>query len=104
MSKFEIALITMCGSIWSNFDSLSWVASFHFPLSKDNSEGMDQIGPVGRRLIRALNEIDGIEEVFLTLYAVQIDKSSVYEWSELESDIFFAIETAVGSKVTVKKS
>jgi len=48
-----------------------------------------------------VSEID-IEQVALKPFCLYVEKNSAFTWKELESDILFTLESAVGKPVVIK--
>jgi len=69
---------------------------FLWPVDLEHyKHSLEIIGPVGTRLINALNEIAGIDMIFLETGSVSIVKDSDYLWKKIEPKILVAIKTAL---------
>jgi len=69
---------------------------FLWPVDLEHyKHSLEIIGPVGTRLINALNEIAGIAMIFLDMSSVRIVKDSDYHWKKIEPKILEAIKTAL---------
>lgn len=69
---------------------------FLWPVDLEHyKHSLEIIGPVGTRLINALNEIAGIAMIFLDMSSVRIVKDSDYPWKKIEPKILEAIKTAL---------
>ncbi|HAI62966.1 MAG: hypothetical protein UU64_C0019G0015 [candidate division WWE3 bacterium GW2011_GWF2_41_45] len=74
---------------------------FEFPLNPFLLQDSN-VGYIGHNLILKLNDIDGIEQVALKPFCLYVEKNSAFTWKELESDILFTLESAVGKPVVIK--
>ena len=76
---------------------------FEFPLEmfllKDSNVGFR-----GHELVKKLNDIEGLDEVYLKPFCLTVKKSLVFSWEELEADILFALESVFGKPVEIKAS
>ncbi len=62
------------------------------------------VGYLGHELVLKLNEVDGIEEVYLSPFCLGIGKNPAFDWEDIEADILFSLETVVGKPVEIKRA
>ena len=81
--------------------STTHIDMFYFPLGSDSAEDLANVGPVGKSIVEHLNTLDGIEQVFITPYSITVSKCAAYDWKDIETDILFSLEQALGQSIDV---
>ena len=72
---------------------------FDFPLADYAMKDIDDLGEVGRCIIEELNEVDGIDCVFIKTYSLSVSKSVVFSWEEILPDIYRILQKALRKKL-----
>ena len=73
---------------------------FELPMNLSLLKDSD-VGFRGYELIKRLNELDGIDKIYIRPFCLTVKKSPVFDWEELEADILFAFESVFERPVEV---
>lgn len=75
--------------------SRAHINHFPFPLQEGPGWGTEReltaIGPIAETLLRNLNEIAGIKEVFTNLYSITVTKGRAFDWEDIEPPVLEAL-------------
>lgn len=69
------------------------ILSFTFPINdKADKENLEVIGETGQSIVKRLNEIEGINEIYVKAYGISVEKAPMFDWSSLEPQIVVVLK------------
>jgi hypothetical protein len=85
----------MSGSKWQQF----WL-----PLDKSSEYYLNEVGPVGKRIVEALDKVDGIVEISLKPFEAAITIGKAFAWADIGPQVIAAIKevSAPSENLTVE--
>lgn len=63
------------------------IAHLYLPLQDYYNESIEELGAVAGAIVRGLNDIPGLTEIFILMYGIDVYKSPAFEWQEIEPEI-----------------
>ena len=63
-----------------------------------------EIGDKGWELIRKLQDLEGINRVYLRPFSLTIRKSPLFDWEDFQNDVLFALESVFEKPVELRVS
>lgn len=70
----------------------SSIERFHFPIGREYSNDLKEIGEVGRTIVETLDIIGGITTVIIQPYELTIEKGRMFDWEELIPQIVVVLK------------